>query len=272
MTLVLRRRQYLIYCFIGLFSWLMTVGCAPRISVGMSGAQPNGPVTITVSAAASLQDVLDAITPQFARAYPNITVDYNFASSGALQRQIEQGAPADVFLSAASNQMDELLEKELILSDSRRNLVANRLVLIAPATSNLTMTDVAQLKTVSVSHVAVGEFRSVPAGYYARQVFQTLDLLDAFQSKFVFGNNVRSVLAAVESGNVDLGVVYASDAVLSNQVKVLATVPEDLHQPIVYPVSVVKTSPHSETAQVFIDFLTTDLAQAMFEEFGFNPT
>lgn len=270
MTPVLHRRQYLIYCFIGLVSWLMTIGCTSGVPLGASGAQPNGQVNITVSAAASLQDALDAITPQFAKAYPNITVDYNFASSGALQRQIEQGAPADVFFSAASNQMDELLEKELILFDSRRDLVTNRLVLIAPVASTLTITDVAQLKADSVSRVAVGEFRSVPAGYYARQVFQTLDLLDTFQSKFVFGNNVRSVLAAVESGNVDLGVVYASDAVLSNQVRLLATVPDNLHQPIVYPVSVVKTSLHPETAQVFIDFLTTDLAQAMFEEFGFN--
>ena len=271
MTSVLQRRQYLIYSFIGLFSWLITVGCAPGVPLGASGsAQSNAPVTITVSAAASLQDALDAITPQFAKAYPNITVDYNFASSGALQRQIEQGAPADVFLSAASNQMDALLEKELILYESRRDLVANKLVLIAPMESTLTMTDVAQLKSVRVDHVAVGEFRSVPAGYYANQVFQALNLLDTFQSKFVFGNNVRSVLAAVESGNVDLGVVYASDAVLSNQVKVLATVPKDLHQPIVYPVSVINTSPHPESAQAFIDFLTTDLAQTMFEEFGFN--
>lgn len=266
----MQRRKCLTFILVSLFSWLITVGCAPRVPLALSGAEGGGKVTIIVSAAASLQDALDAIAPQFAKAYPNITVDYNFASSGALQRQIEQGAPADVFFSAAASQMDELLEKELVLSESRQDLVANRLVLIAPAGSNLAITDVAQLKDARVNNVAVGELRSVPAGQYAKQVLQNLELLDHFQSKFIFGNNVRSVLAAVESGNVELGIVYASDAVLSNQVKVLATIPEDLHQPIVYPIAVVRHSPHPKTAQAFIDFLTTESAQAIFTEFGFN--
>lgn len=248
----------------------MTVGCTPGVPLASSRAQPDGNVTITVSAAASLQDVLAAIAPQFTATYPKIAVDYNFASSGALQRQIEQGAPADVFFSAATNQMDELLEKELILLDSRQDLVTNSLVLVAPVASTLTIDNVAQLKNIAINKIAVGEFRSVPAGQYAKQVFQKLELLDSFQAKFIFGNNVRSVLAAVESGNVDLGIVYASDASLSNQIKVLATVTEGLHQPIVYPIAIVQNSLHPEAAQIFIDFLTTDSVQAIFAEFGFN--
>ena len=158
----------------------------------------------------------------------------------------------------------------MILPDSRRDLVANSLVVIAPVASDLSITDVTQLKEAAVDNVAVGEFRSVPAGQYAKQVFQTLELLNTFQSKFVFGNSVRSVLAAVESGNVELGIVYASDAALSNQVKVLATVSEEFHQPIVYPIAVVQTSPHPKAAQTFIDFLKTDSAQTIFAEFGFS--
>ncbi|NEQ52356.1 MAG: molybdate ABC transporter substrate-binding protein [Leptolyngbya sp. SIO3F4] len=266
----MQRRKYLIFVLTSLFSWLITLGCAPGVPLASSGTRGNNNLTITVSAAASLQDALDTITPLFTKTYPNIAVDYNFASSGALQRQIEQGVPADVFFSAATNQMEKLLKKELILFDSRQDLIGNNLVLIAPITSNLAITDITQLKDTGINQVAVGEFRSVPAGQYAKQAFQTLELLDVFQSKFIFGNNVRSVLTAVESGNVELGIVYASDAVLSNQVKVLTTVPKSLHQPIVYPIAVVQNSHHPEAAQLFIDFLTTDSVQAIFADFGFD--
>ncbi|MEM9907982.1 MAG: molybdate ABC transporter substrate-binding protein [Cyanobacteria bacterium P01_D01_bin.44] len=234
------------------------------------GNGSNTSVTVTVSAAASLQDALDAIAPQFSAAYPNIFVDYNFGSSGALQRQIEQGAPADVFFSAATPQMDALLENGLIVPDSRQNLVTNSLVLIAPVNSNLQITKIAQLRNADISRFAVGEFRSVPAGQYAEQVFAKLDLLEVLQPKFVFGNNVRSVLTAVESGNAELGMVYATDAALSDQVKVLATASADAHPPIVYPIAVVQDTPDPEAAQTFIDFLTTDAAQETFKQFGFG--
>lgn len=227
-------------------------------------------VTITVSAAASLQDVLDAIAPNFEAAHPEITVDYNFASSGSLQQQIEQGAPVDVFFSAAAQQMDALAEKDLIVPESRQNLVTNSLVLIAAQSSDLNITDIAQIKNTDVSRIAVGEFRSVPAGQYAEQVFTNLNLLESLQSKLVFGNNVRGVLATVESGNAELGLVYATDAALSDQIKVLATAPTDSHEPIVYPIAIVKSSPHPAAAQDFIDFLSTDPAQKTFEEFGFG--
>lgn len=267
----MQRRTCLNFLLVSLFSWLAAVGCAPKMPLALSGAESASNITITVSAAASLQDALDAIAPQFSIAHPNITVDYNFAASGALQRQIEQGAPADIFFSAASKQMDELLEKGLIVPDSRQDLVTNSLVLIAPAASTLDITDVAQMKAANISKIAVGEFRSVPAGQYAQQAFQNLELLDSLASKFVFGNSVRSVLAAVESGNVELGIVYATDAALSDRVKVLTTVPADSHQPIVYPAAVVQNRPHAEAAQTFVDFLATKPAQTIFEDFGFGP-
>ncbi|ESA32418.1 molybdate-binding periplasmic protein [Leptolyngbya sp. Heron Island J] len=261
----MQRRNYLTFFLAGLLSWLIALGCSPG---GPGNVSVTGPA-VTVSAAASLQAALDAIAPQFAAAHPTIALDYNFASSGALQRQIEQGAPADVFFSAATKQMDALSDQDLLLPDSRQNLVANSLVLIAPVTSTLNIADITQLKAASVNKVAVGEFRSVPAGQYAEQVFRKLELLDVFQSKFVFGNNVRNVLAAVESGNVDLGIVYATDAALSDRIKILATVPAGLHQSIVYPIAIVKNTTQPDAAQTFIDFLTTDTAQAIFTEFGF---
>ncbi len=229
------------------------------------------PVTLTVSAAASLQDAMEAITPQFTTTEPNITISYNFGASGALQQQIEQGAPADIFFSAAAKQMDALAERGLILPDSRQNLVTNRLVLVAPVDSSLKITDLAQLSSANISRLAVGEFRSVPAGQYAKQVFEKLSLLEPLQSKFVFGSSVRNVLSAVESGNAEVGIVYATDAALSNQVKVLLTIPETDHSPIEYPIAIVKASPPPEAAQTFINFLTTEPPQKTFQTFGFGP-
>lgn len=269
----MKRRQLFTFFLAGLTSYLLVVSCSPNNQSATpddTSATPEQTVTITVSAAASLQDALDAITPKFEAAHPEIAVDYNFASSGSLQQQIEQGAPVDVFFSAAAKQMDALAEKDLIAPDSRQNLVTNSLVLIAAQDSDVEITDVAQLKEAEINRIAVGEFRSVPAGQYAEQVFTKMNLLESLQSKFVFGNNVRNVLTAVESGNAELGMVYATDAALSDQVKVLATAPANSHEPIVYPIAIVKNSPHAEAAQTFIDFLATDPAQATFEEFGFG--
>jgi molybdate transport system substrate-binding protein len=268
----MKRRQFITPFLAGLCTSLLFAACSRPTdnSPDSSIANSADPVTLTVSAAASLQDALEAITPLFNKAHPNIAVDYNFGASGGLQQQIEQGAPADVFFSAATKQMDALSEKELIIPDSRKNIVTNTLVLIAPATSQLKITDLNQLKDTDISRFAVGEFRSVPAGQYAEQSLKTLDLLEPLESKFVFGNNVRSVLSAVESGNAELGMVYASDAALSDQVKVLTVIPPTAYAAIVYPVALLKSSPHPEAAQVFIDFLTTEPAQTIFEDFGFG--
>ncbi|MEM1240010.1 MAG: molybdate ABC transporter substrate-binding protein [Cyanobacteria bacterium P01_H01_bin.26] len=268
--MMMQRRRCLTFFLFGLFSWLVTIGCSVSSPLAQSGVETENPAIITVSAAASLQDALAAIAPQFKAAYPNIVVEYNIGSSGTLQRQIEQGAPTDIFFSAAVKQMDTLGEKGLILPGSRQNLVANSLVVIAPMETSLDITGVAQLKGVDISRFAVGEFRSVPAGQYAEQVLENLDLLEPLTSKFVFGNNVRSVLSAVESGNAELGMVYATDAALSNQVKVLATAPADSHAPIVYPIAALQTTPHPAAAQTFINFLATDPAQEIFKEFGFG--
>lgn len=267
----MKRRQlqnlWATFC-VGLLSSLLLSACTGALLP--SPGPPAVPVTLTVSAAASLQDALEAITPRFSEAHPDIVAEYNFGASGALQRQIEQGAPADVFFSAAARQMDILEEKDLILSETRQAIVTNRLVLIGPAASQLQLSDIAQLKTIRFDRLAVGEFRSVPAGQYAQQVFEKLNLLEPLETKFVFGKTVRSVLGAVESGSAEFGIVYATDAALSTRVTVMAVAPEDAHTPIVYPIAVVRSSPVLGAAQTFINFLTTKSAQATFSEFGFG--
>ena len=262
------RRPFSICFLLSFLACWAIASCQPAPPVNSSAVQP---ITLTVSAAASLQDALEAIAPEFQAAHPEIAIAYNFGSSGALQRQIEQGAPADVFFSAADRQMDILAAKGLIAPESRQDLVANRLVLIAPENPTLQVADLAQLKDASISRLAVGEFRSVPAGQYAEQALAKLDLLDPLQSKFVFGNNVRSVLAAVESGNADLGIVYASDTARSDRVRTLATIPADTHAPIRYPIAAMSASPHPEAARQFIEFLQANAAQQTFTHFGFTP-
>lgn len=231
-------------------------------------AQTNA--TLLVSAAASLQDALKEIQPLFQKTQSNIKVNYNFGASGALQQQIEQGAPADIFFSAATKQMNALQDKNLILTDTRRNLLTNSLVLIVPSNSRLNIDNFSQLTVTNVKRIAVGEFRSVPVGQYSEELFQKLGILQQVRPKLVFGNNVRNVLAAVESGNADAGIVYTTDARLSNKVRVVATASKNLHSPIVYPIAVVSNSKNLESAKEYLRFLTDNSARSVFEKYGFG--
>ncbi|MBD2305738.1 molybdate ABC transporter substrate-binding protein [Chroococcidiopsis sp. FACHB-1243] len=230
-------------------------------------AQANA--TLLVSAAASLQDALKEIQPFFQQAQPQLKVNYNFGASGALQQQIEQGAPADIFFSAATKQMNALQDKNLILPDSRRNLLTNRLVLIVPRRSDLNINNFEQLTDNKIKRIAVGEFRSVPVGQYAEELFKKLDILEQVKSKLVFGNNVRNVLSAVESSNADAGIVYTTDA-KSDKVRVVATASEELHSPIVYPIAVIGNSKNPDAAKEYIQFLTDKQARFIFEKDGFG--
>lgn len=224
---------------------------------------------LLVSAAASLRESLQEIQLLYPQNKQNINLTYNFGASGALQQQIENGAPADVFISAGKKQIDALQEKGLILPDTRRNLLTNRLVLIVPINS-LEVSNFRQLTNAKVKRIAVGEPRSVPAGQYAEQVFINLGILQQIKPKFVLGNNVRQVLAAVESGNVDAGVVYTTDARTSQQVKQVATAAENLHSPIVYPVAVLKNSRNIPAAKEYIQFLFSNQARTLFQKYGFG--
>lgn len=226
--------------------------------------------TLLIAAAASLQDALQELDPIFESANPGITVNYNFAASGPLQQQIEQGAPVDLFISAASRQMDALQNRNLIVSNTRRNLVANSLVLVVPRNSTLGITGFRQLTQANVRRISVGEPRSVPAGQYAEQVFTNLGILEQLRPKFVFGNSVRNVLGTVESGNADAGIVYATDARISNSVRQVATAPSHLHAPIVYPMAMIAASRNPQAARTYAQFLTSSQAQATFRRYGFG--
>ncbi|WP_259732369.1 molybdate ABC transporter substrate-binding protein [Synechocystis sp. CS-94] len=229
-------------------------------------------IRLTVSAAASLQTAMEALDPTFASAHPTIEVNYNFAASGTLQRQIEQGATVDLFISAAPKHMDALQGKNLILKDTRRNLLSNSLVLVVPQDSTLKIREFRQLTDPAVKRISLGEPRSVPAGQYGVEVFTNLGILPQLKPKFVYGNSVRNVLSTVESGNADAGIVYATDAQISAQVTTVTTAPADLHTPIVYPIAVMAASVHPEAAQIYSKFLTSKAAQNVFSQYGFSPS
>jgi molybdate transport system substrate-binding protein len=241
----------------------LLLGCQSKPSV-------RPPQIVLVSAAASLKETLAKVDPLFEQSHPGLKVNHNFGASGALQQQIEQGAPSDVFISAGKKQLDALQAKGLVVTQTRRNLLTNRLVLIAPKRSILQLKGFQDLVDLRVKKIAVGEPKSVPVGQYTEEVFQNLGILAQLQPKLVFSNSVRSVLAAVESGNVDAGVVYATDAKISGQVRVVATAVESLHSPIVYPVAVLKNSNSIKSAKTYVQFLSSPSAQHIFVDAGFG--
>ena len=256
------------------------VGCMPtRVKTVVTKSRGTQSAQLTISAAASLQNALTEITPLFQQVHPDIEVFYNWGGSGTLQRQIEQGAPADIFFPASTQQMAALVRKRLVYDapakEAPQSVLTNELVLIAPLDSPLTgFADLAdrsakQLQAKPTTQLAVGEFRSVPAGQYAQATLRALHLLPELSSELVFFSNVRGVLAAVENGHAEAGLVYRTDAELSDRVKIVAIAPAQTHPPIRYPIAIIKGSKQTEAAQEFIDFLTTPAAEDVFQQFGF---
>lgn len=227
------------------------------------------PLSLTVSAAISLTNALQEIKTTYQQSNPNVSINYNFASSGALQQQIVQGAPVDVFFSAAAKQMDVLQQKKLLIPGTRKTLLTNRLVLITP-NNTLPLTSFRNLTNSQVRKIAIAEPRSVPAGQYAQELLANLKLFNLLKSKLVYGNNVRQVLTYVETGDVDAGIVYTTDAKASNSVRVAATAPSNLHSPIVYPVAALKSSRNVAAARNFIQFLSSTQAKVVFQKYGFG--
>ncbi len=251
--------------FIALMLTIVVTAC----TASNSNQENTSKGTLTLSVAASVQDAMKAVQTIYQKENPNIDIVYNFGSSGSLQQQIEQGAPTDIFISAAPKQMNTLQKKDLLLTETRKNLLENQVVLVTPKDSKETV-NFETLYNKNIQKIALGEPKSVPAGEYAKEVLTYLKSYQKLTPKLVFGKNVRQVLFYVETGNVDAGIVYATDAKISDKVKVMATAPQGSHSPIVYPVAVIKESKNTEEAKKFVDFLLGDKAQKVFEDYGFT--
>lgn len=257
--------------FLLMFS-LLSAGCSVsgNHQQKIESPQATDQIELLISAAASLTDALEELEESFAQAQDEIRLTYNFGGSGPLARQIEQGAPVDIFLSASQQDMDILQDKGLILDASRVDFARNELVLITSQNSGLDMVSFEEMKAEEITHFAIGDPQSVPAGRYTKEVLENIDLWAELESKLVFGSDVRQVLTYVESGNAELGVVYATDALFSDQVKVLAVAEESWHTPIVYPGAVVKGTKQKEAAEQFLSYLTSEEGKAILAKYGFK--
>ena len=224
-------------------------------------------VELLIAAAASLQNTMEEIKPLYEAANKGVTLTFTFGSSGSLQEQIEQGAPVDVFMSAALKQMKALEEGGLILEGSKKELLENKVVLIVPNDSTLDITsfeDITKAETI-----ALGDPASVPVGQYSEEIFTSLGMLDKVKEKATYGKDVTEVLTWIATGNADAGVVYATDAKSSADVKVVAEAPEGSVSKAIYPVAVVKDSKVQDAAKTFVDYLASDEAIGIFEKYGF---
>ncbi len=254
-------------------SSLLVIGCNTIGKIQLEKpSNANQSTQLTVSAAASLKNVIEDIEPLYQQEHPETEIIYNFGSSGSLQRQIEQGAPVDVFISAASKQMNVLEKKDLLLTETRRNLFKNQMVLVTSKTNaknNPKFDNFDDLTSKEIPTIALGEPESVPAGKYAQEILTSFQIADKVNSKAVYGKDVRQVLNYVATGNAEAGIVYRTDIRVADNVEIVATAPENTHSPVIYPIAVIKDSDRPEAATDLIEFLTTPEAQAVFEEHGF---
>ncbi|MBB6669525.1 molybdate ABC transporter substrate-binding protein [Cohnella nanjingensis] len=237
-------------------------------------AQANEPpaqnVELTISAAASLTDALGEIQTAYQPKHSNIKLSFNFGASGALQQQIEQGAPADLFLSAAAKNMKALVDKQLIDQDKQTNLLNNELVVVVPADSQAGIASEPDLAKAEVKNVAIGIPESVPAGNYAKESLTNAKLWDGLQAKTVQGKDVRQVLQYVETGNADAGFVYKTDALTTDKVKIAFAVDPATYTAIQYPIGIVKATKHGKEAEDFYTYLQSQDALAVFVKYGFS--
>ena len=227
--------------------------------------------TLTVFAAASMKNALDDINAAFLKATGTKVVT-SYAASSALAKQIEQGAPADVFASADLEWMDYSAQKKTIKDDTRVNLLGNRLVLIAPKDSKITEVKIGPgsdlAKLIGDGRIATAEVTSVPVGKYAKSALEKLGLWASIEKKFAMADNVRAALALVARGEAVLGIVYETDAKVEPNVKIVGAFPADSHAPIVYPVAATVNAKPDTAA--YLNFLRSGAAKAVFEQYGFT--
>lgn len=224
---------------------------------------------ITVSAAASLQEALEEAGKIYMKDHPDVRLVFNFGGSGSLQQQIAQGAPVDVFISASEEQYQQLLEEKKIDIEHSIQLLTNELVLIVPKNQE-PIKGLEELRNGAIKRIAVGTPETVPAGKYAKQALQSTGIWDNIEAKLIYTKDVRQVLTYAETGNVDAGIVYKTDALISDKIKVTTLTEEASHDPIIYPAGVIAASKNHEAAVSFFKFLTERETMEIFKKYGFD--
>ena len=246
------------------------IGGLASLAIASGSAMASAPEPVTVFAAASLKNALDEVGAAYT-AQTRCPVKFSYAASGAIARQIEQGAPADIYISADSEWMDYLQKRSLIADKSRRDLLTNHLALIAPAKSTVRL-KLRQGVPLAAALGPAGRLAvagpDVPAGRYARASLTALGVFDSVKDRLAPAENVRAALAFVARGETPLGIVYDTDAKVEPAVRIVALFPESSHPPIVYPVALVAAS-HNPQGAAFLRFVEGSKAAAIFRKYGF---
>jgi len=241
--------------------------CSPQTPSGNSSSHPK---SIVVSAAVSLENAFGEIA-QLYTSRTGAKVDFSFGGSGELERQIEGGAPVDVFASAGAKEMDALQAQGLIVATSRADFAGNSLVLIVPADSKLRLGSFAELAEPKVKRIAIGNPKTVPAGLYAQQSLRNLHLWSRLQPRLIFAEDVRQVLDYAMRDEVDAGIVYSTDVPIAHgKVKIAAQAPAGSYGPVLYPIAIVKGCSHPEAARRFVSLVRSQEGASIIEKYGFR--
>jgi len=249
------------------------------LAIGLLSLSNAKAATVTVFAAASLTEPIEKIAASYQRQYKSKVITV-YAASSTLARQISRGAPADIFISANQQWMQYLVEQQKTVPDSLSGLLANQLVLVAPLNSPLKSIDLSSnselIEQLQKGRLATGNTEHVPVGIYAKQALKTLNLWDQLKSRLAMANNTRAALAFAERAAVPLAIVYKTDALSSNKVKILATFPAASHHKIHYPIALIhnkqtaKTPTENHQASAFYRYLKSASAAAIFRQYGFT--
>lgn len=224
---------------------------------------------IIISAAASLTDVGEELKAKFNELNPEITVTYNFGSSGKLSQQIQQGAPADIFMSASKKDMDFLSENKLIDEDSRFDFASNKIVVITEKSKELEMNSLEEIATIEANNIVIGDIEATPLGRYGKEALENVGVWEAIESKMVFASTVNQVLTHVEEGNGELGIAFNTDALRAENVKIIHDVDPSLHSPVIYPAAAISSSKNLEAAKLYLDFVASEDGKKILEAHGF---
>ncbi len=255
----------IIYRWLGSLFFILLV-----IAGGCSSSASQDGVKVYISAAASLTDSLQAIKAEYEKRHGNVKLVMNFAGSGTLRLQIENGAPVDLFLSAGRQPVQALVDKKLILEKDRAAFLRNRMTVVVPADADTQLQGVDQLLSKDYGRLAIADPVTAPAGAYAKQILTKMSLWNQLQKKMILAKDVRQVLAYVESRNVDAGFVYKTDAFITDKVKIAWTFPADTGNPIEYWMGIVADTKQRQEAERFYQYLTGKEAQSIFQRYGFE--
>ncbi|WP_341526798.1 molybdate ABC transporter substrate-binding protein [Nostoc sp. UHCC 0302] len=272
-----QRRRFIALISMAVTSLILVIGLQ---FVNLSPGAAQSTTTLNVYAAISLTNAFNEIKSQYQLSNPNVNIVYTYGASGTLLNQIESGAPADIFVSAAVDQINTLQNEGKLVSGSRKNIARNRLVLIVPTTApvnagSAALTSFNGLTNSNIRGIAIGDSAIVPAGKYATQVFNFRGISNQVQSKLVLASNVRNALTGVENKSlsgrtIDAGVVYTTDANISNKVRVVETAAQQEHDAIVYPLGILTRSTVKSTAQAFSTYLSGTTAQNILIKYKFG--